>query len=228
MRVLLAEDDASLGDALSKGLRRLGFTVDWVRDGAEAQQALQTEELDALVLDLGLPRRDGLSVLQTLRATGADLPVLVLTARDTVEDRIGGLDLGADDYLTKPFDLREVAARLRAIIRRREGRSNPLMEHDGLVVDPAAQSVTLNGKPVTLRANEFAVLTVLLRKSGRIVTREQLEEALYGWDEGVESNATEVYIHHLRRKLGKELIHTVRGVGYTIPKARSHDPRHGG
>jgi DNA-binding response OmpR family regulator len=218
MRILLAEDDPLLGEGLSSGLRQLGYTVDWVQDGIAAEQALNTEDVDALVLDLGLPRQDGLTLLRKLRQSDRNLPVLVLTARDTVDDRITGLDQGADDYVIKPFDLMEVAARLRAITRRREGRANPVIQYGELVVDPAARTVTLRGQPVTISGNEFSVLEALLSNAGRILSREQLEETLYGWDEGVESNAMEVYIHHLRKKLGKELIRTVRGVGYTIPK----------
>lgn len=218
MRVLLAEDDQLLGEGISTGLQKLGYTVDWVRDGVAAEQAMATEHLDALILDLGLPRQDGLEVLRKLRSSNNDLPVLVLTARDTVEDRITGLDHGADDYLIKPFDLMEVAARLRSITRRRAGRAAAVVEHGGLIVDPAARTVVQDGESITLGSSEFAVLEALLNNCGRVLSREQLEESLYGWEEGVESNAMEVYIHHLRKKLGKELIHTVRGVGYTIPK----------
>lgn len=218
MRILLAEDDRYLGEGLTLGLRQLGHTVDWVMDGMAAEQALATENLDALILDLGLPRQDGLHVLQKLRKQDMDLPVLVLTARDTVDNRIEGLDLGADDYVVKPFDLLEVNARLRAITRRREGRSTPVIVHGDLVLDPAAHSLTKAGNEIMLGASEFAVLETLLTNQGRILSRQVLEETLYGWDEGVESNAVEVYIHHLRKKLGKELIRTVRGVGYTIQK----------
>jgi len=221
MRILLAEDDPLLGDGLQTGLRQLGYTVDWVRDGEAAEHSLASEELDALVLDLGLPRQDGLTVLHKLRRSGSDLPVLVLTARDTVSDRIQGLDSGADDYLVKPFDLLEVGARLRAITRRRKGRAEPIIKYRELTLDPAARSVTRNGEPVALGGSEFVLLEALLTHAGRIQTRERLEQLLYGWEEGVESNAIEVYIHHLRKKLGKELIRTVRGVGYSIPKADS-------
>lgn len=221
MRVLLAEDDPLLGEGLSTGLQKLGHTVDWVRDGLAAEQALATEHLDALILDLGLPRQDGLQVLRKLRSSNNDLPVLVLTARDTVEDRITGLDQGADDYVIKPFDLMEVAARLRSITRRREGRASAVLQHGNLMVDPAARTVSRDGLDIPLGSNEYAVLEALLNHRGRILSREQLEEALYGWEEGVESNAMEVYIHHLRKKLGKDLIRTVRGVGYTIPKEKA-------
>ena len=218
MRVLLAEDDKLLGEGLSTGLQKLGYTVDWVRDGIAAEQAIATEHLDALILDLGLPRQDGLEVLRKLRESHNDLPVLVLTARDSVDDRIAGLDQGADDYVIKPFDLMEVAARLRSITRRRGGRTSTVIQYGKLTVDPAARTVTLDEELVSLGSHEFAVLEALLNSCGRVLSREQLEEVLYGWEEGVESNAMEVYIHHLRKKLGKDLIHTVRGVGYTIPK----------
>ncbi|MCU7931371.1 MAG: response regulator [Candidatus Thiodiazotropha sp. (ex Codakia rugifera)] len=218
MRILLAEDDRHLGEGLTLGLKQLGHTVDWVLDGLAAEQALSTENLDALILDLGLPSQDGLHVLQKIRKEGMDLPVLILTARDTVENRIEGLDLGADDYVVKPFDLLEVNARLRAITRRREGRSAPVINYADLELDPAARSLMKAGEEIKLGANEFAVLEYLLTHQGRILSRQSLEESLYGWDEGVESNAVEVYIHHLRKKLGKELIRTIRGVGYTIQK----------
>ncbi|MBT3014101.1 MAG: response regulator [Candidatus Thiodiazotropha sp. (ex Lucina aurantia)] len=218
MRILLAEDDRYLGEGLALGLKQLGHTVDWVMDGMAAEQALSTENLDVLILDLGLPRQDGLHVLQKLRKQGKDLPVLVLTARDAVEQRIEGLDSGADDYVVKPFDLLEVNARLRAITRRREGRSASVITYGDLVLDPAARSLTKAGEEIMLGASEFAVLESLLTHQGRILSRQVLEETLYGWDEGVESNAVEVYVHHLRKKLGKDLIRTVRGVGYTIQK----------
>jgi DNA-binding response OmpR family regulator len=219
MRILVAEDDTLLGKGLSMGLRQMGHTVDWVSDGLAAERALQSEQesLDALILDLGLPNRDGLAVLERLRRSGSDLPVLILTARDTVDERIKGLDKGADDYVVKPFDLMEVSARLRAISRRREGRSNPPIEYGPLTLDQASRTVTLHGGPVSLSTQETSVLESLLINSGRILSRQQLESSLYGWEEGAESNALEVYIHHLRKKLGKSLIKTVRGVGYTIP-----------
>jgi DNA-binding response OmpR family regulator len=218
MRILLAEDDPQLGEGLSLGLRELGHTVDWVRDGLSAQQATDTENLDALILDLGLPGKDGLEVLKHIRSGEKSLPVLVLTARDSVENRIEGLDLGADDYVVKPFDLLEVDARLRAISRRREGRADPQIVYGDLILNPATREVTKAGEPVILGSHEFAILESLLNNTGRILSRRSLEENLYGWDEGVESNAVEVYIHHLRKKLDKSLIRTVRGVGYTISK----------
>jgi DNA-binding response OmpR family regulator len=218
MRILLAEDDQYLGEGLCLGLRQLGHTVDWVQDGIAAEQALSTENLDALILDLGLPRQNGLKVLKELRKEGKDIPVLILTARDTVENRIEGLDLGADDYVVKPFDLLEVNARLRAITRRRQGRADMVFTYADLVLDPAAHTLTKGEEAIILGASEFAILESLLAHQGRILSRQVLEEMLYGWDEGVESNAIEVYIHHLRKKLGKDLIKTVRGVGYTIQK----------
>jgi DNA-binding response OmpR family regulator len=218
MRILLAEDDPQLGEGLSLGLRELGHTVDWVRDGLSAQQATDTENLDALILDLGLPGKDGLEVLKHIRSGEKSLPVLVLTARDSVENRIEGLDLGADDYVVKPFDLLEVDARLRAISRRREGRAEPQIVYGDLILNPATREVIKAGEPVILGSHEFAILESLLNNTGRILSRRSLEENLYGWDEGVESNAVEVYIHHLRKKLDKSLIRTVRGVGYTISK----------
>jgi two-component system, OmpR family, response regulator QseB len=220
MRIVLAEDDQHLGEGLSLGLRQLGHTVDWVIDGSEAEQAIFSENIDALILDLGLPKQDGLEVLKKIRATGDDLPVLVLTARDTIEDRIQGLDMGADDYVVKPFDLMEVDARLRAICRRREGRAAPVITFADLVLDPASRSLRKAGEEIQLGANEFAVLESLITHQGRIMSRQALEESLYGWDEGVESNAVEVYIHHIRKKLGKDLIKTIRGVGYMIQKKK--------
>ncbi|MEJ2308107.1 MAG: response regulator [Gammaproteobacteria bacterium] len=227
MRILIAEDDPLLGEGLSMGLRQMGYTVDWVSDGLAAERALQSEEdsIDALILDLGLPKRDGLTLLDRLRRSGSSLPVLILTARDTVEERISGLDRGADDYVVKPFDLMEVSARLRAITRRREGRSSPQIEYGPLVLDQASRAVSLRGESIALSSQEMAVLEALLSNTGRILTRQQLESSLYGWEEGAESNALEVYIHHLRKKLGKTLIRTVRGIGYTIPDKWQDDGR---
>jgi len=218
MRVLLVEDDELLGSAVLAGLKQAGYTVDWVRDGSLAAMALKDGGLDLVVLDLVLPGRDGLSVLRELREHGSDLPVLILTARDTLDDRVTGLDTGADDYLVKPFELEELTARLRAIARRRSGRSTSKIHHGAVVLDQAARSVTLDGKPVMLAAKELTILEALLERPGHALSRDRLEEMLYGWDEGVESNAVEVHIHNLRKKLGKEFIRTIRGVGYMIPK----------
>lgn len=219
MRVLLVEDDALLGSAVQAGLEQSGYTVDWLRDGRMAADSLKTEEPDLLVLDLGLPGKDGLTVLRELRAQHSLLPVLILTARDTVDDRIAGLDIGADDYLVKPFDLGELTARLRAISRRSGGRASPVIEHGDLIFDPAARTVTVDGETVILSAKALAILEALLERPGMPLSRERLEQILYGWGEGVESNAVEVHIHHLRKKLGKERIRTIRGLGYMIPKA---------
>lgn len=221
MRVLLAEDEQMLGESLGEGLRHLGFTVDWVQDGIAAEQALDSDEFDALLLDLGLPGQDGMVLLEKLRGRGSDLPVLIITARDRVEDRIGGLDTGADDYLVKPFDLKEVAARLRAITRRRVGHASPVIEHAGIILDPASRKVTFHGTPVALTGYEYVILEALLSHLGTVVSRSRLLECLYGWDEGAESNVLEVCIHHLRRKLDKQLIQTIRGVGYTIRRVAS-------
>ena len=201
MRVLLVEDDDLLGSAVQAGLEQAGYTVDWLRDGRLAAAALSDDEPDLLVLDLGLPGKDGLQVLRELRGRDSNLPVLILTARDTLDDRIGGLDTGADDYLVKPFDLGELTARLRAIARRRGGRATPLIEHGDLVFDPAARSVSVGGQQVDLPAKALAILEALLDRPGIPLSRERLEQILYGWGEGVESNAVEVHIHHLRKKL---------------------------
>lgn len=219
MRILLVEDDRLLGDGVQAGLTGSGFTVDWVRDGDAALAALAAESFAAVLLDLGLPKRDGLSVLSSLRSAGNPVPVLVLTARDQVSDKIRGLDLGADDYVIKPFDLDELAARLRALVRRSQGRADASLRHGDLVLDPAGRTVKLKGEPVTLTGKEFDLLRMLLDAAGRVLTRRVLEEQLYAWGEAVESNALEVHIHHLRRKLGSELIRTVRGVGYLVDEA---------
>jgi len=205
-----------IGEAIRAGLKRDGFAVDWVHDAAAATRVLGTEPFELMLLDLGLPGGDGLSVLRALRARGESLPVLIITARDAVSDRVAGLDAGADDYLIKPFDLDELAARLRALLRRKAGRTAPAIEHEGVVLDPAAHRVTRNGTEVTLSPREFALLQLLLERPGTILSRAQLEERLYGWGEEVESNAVEVHIHGLRRKLGAQFILTVRGVGYRV------------
>lgn len=220
MRVLLVEDDRMIGESVQKGLRQEGFSVDWVQDGQAAEVALQAESYDCALLDLGLPRKDGIEVLRGLRARHNDVPVVVVTARDAVTDRIHGLDSGADDYLVKPFDLEELAARVRAVVRRREGRAEPLIEHLGLTLNPATREASLEGKPLVLSAREFAVLEALTARPGAILSRAQLEQRLYGWGEEVESNAVEVFVHSLRKKLGADFIRTVRGVGYMVPKAR--------
>jgi DNA-binding response OmpR family regulator len=218
MRLLLVEDDPVLGDGLATGLSQAGFTVDWMKDGAQGEAALAAEDFACVVLDLGLPRLDGLTLLRRLRSTGNPVPVLILTARDATADKIAGLDGGADDYLVKPVDLDELAARLRALTRRARGRATPILEHGALLLDPAAHRLTQNGEEIPLSSREFAILHHLLINVGRVVTRSQLEQALYGWQSEVDSNAVEVHIHHLRKKLGSDLIRTLRGVGYLIPK----------
>jgi DNA-binding response OmpR family regulator len=216
VRILLVEDDALLGDGILAGLKLADYAADWVRDGEAARLALLDHAYDACVLDLGLPRRDGLSVLNDLRSRGNRLPVLILTARDTSADKISGLDAGADDYLTKPFDLPELLARLRAIIRRATGEARPTLEHAGVVLEPAAKQVTFKGQPVTLSAREYALLHDLLRYKSQIRSRAQLEESLYAWGEETGSNTVEVYVHHLRKKFGSDFIRTIRGLGYQL------------
>ena len=218
MRILLAEDDPLLGDGLRAGLRQQGFQVDWVRDGAAAERELRAEPYAAAVLDLGLPQLDGLEVLARIRAAGVALPVLVLTARDAVPDRIRGLDLGADDYVIKPVDLHELAARLRALVRRAHGQPQERLQVQDLVLDPAARSVQRAGRPVALATREFDLLQLLMLSAGRVLSRELLEQQLYAGGTEVESNAIEVHIHHLRKKLGPGLIQTVRGVGYLLSR----------
>ncbi|MEQ1661805.1 MAG: response regulator [Thiobacillus sp.] len=219
MRILVIEDDRLLGDGLQAGLSQAGYAVDWLRDGEAATSALLTETFAAVVLDLGLPKRDGLSVLQWMRERRDATPVLILTARDQLEDRVRGLDLGADDYVLKPFDLDEIAARLRALVRRAHGRTQPVLAWQDITLDPAARSVTRAGQTVELTQREFDLLHLLMENRGRVLTRRSLEEQLYTWNDAVDSNALEVHIHHLRRKLGSGLICTVRGVGYRVPAA---------
>jgi len=218
MRLLLAEDDDLLGDGLCVGLKQAGYTVDWVQDGVAAVSALHDESFELVVLDLGLPKMSGMEVLKQLRSSGNNIPVLILTALDRIEQRVAGLDGGADDYLVKPFDLNELCARLRVLQRRNTGRSDPVISYKGIVLDPAAHEVVYNGKQVVLSHHEFVVLQYLLENIGRVVSRSKIEEVLYGWD-GVESNSLEVFIHHLRKKFSSKLIKTVRGVGYIIEKA---------
>jgi two-component system OmpR family response regulator/two-component system response regulator QseB len=219
MRILVVEDDALLGDALEAGLGQAGFAVDWVRDGVAATHAIDSEPYAAVVLDLGLPRLSGLDVLRTLRGRGNKVPVLVLTARDAIDDRVRGLDAGADDYVVKPVDLAELAARLRALVRRAAGDAAPSLAIGDLTLDPAAREVSYRGQSVTLQPREFAVLHELMRNAGRVLSREQLESRLYGFGDEPGSNAVEVYVHHLRRKLAPDLIRTIRGVGYLMPRA---------
>jgi two-component system, OmpR family, response regulator QseB len=216
VRLLLVEDDPMIGEAIRAGLKREGFTVDWVHDGAQAAQVLKSEPFELLLLDLGLPGSDGLTLLKSLRSRGEALPVLIITARDAVSDRVAGLDAGGDDYLIKPFELDELAARIRALLRRKAGRHVSGIEHLDVVLDPATHRVTQAGEDVALSPREFALLELLLERPGAILSRSQIEERLYGWGEEVESNAVEVHIHGLRRKLGSSFILTVRGVGYRV------------
>ncbi|WP_299065880.1 response regulator transcription factor [Accumulibacter sp.] len=218
MRVLLVEDDPMIGKSVQQGLRQDGHTADWLRDGQQAELALATTPYDILLLDLGLPGRSGLDVLARLRRSANSIPVLVITARDAIADRIRGLDAGADDYLVKPFDLDELSARMRAVQRRHAGRAEPVIENGPLRMNPATHEVTLDGTPVTLSAREFALLQALLEQPGVPLSRARLEEKLYGWGDEIESNAVEVYIHSLRRKLGAEQIKNIRGVGYLVPR----------
>ncbi len=224
MRILLAEDDLLLGDGLKAGLQQLGFQVDWVRDGQAAETELRAQPYAAAVLDLGLPRKDGLDVLATIRRAGILTPVLVLTARDAIAERIRGLDHGADEYVIKPVDLHELAARLRALVRRAHGQPQAALRVLDIVLDPAARTVQRGGEPVSLSTREFDLLHVLLLNAGHVLSREQLEQRLYQWGQEVDSNAIEVHIHNLRRKLGNTCIRTVRGIGYLVMNAAQNAP----
>jgi len=223
MRLLLVEDDRMIGDSLRQALRDEGYAVDWVYDAKAARATLATERFDLVLLDIGLPQPEllgtGLDVLRSLRERRDTTPVIVLTARDALGDRVAGLDAGADDYLVKPFELDELGARMRAVLRRHAGRGEPVLEYGGVRLDPATRQVSVNGMPVSLSAREFAVLEVLLVRPGAILSRAQIEDRLYGWGEEIESNAVSVYIHQLRRKLGADVIQNVRGVGYYVGAA---------
>ena len=218
MRLLLVEDDTMIGEALLDLLRGEHYAVDWVRDGEMADTALRAHRYDLMLLDLGLPRRDGLDVLRSLRARRDNVPVLVATARDAVGDRVAGLDAGADDYVVKPYDMTELLARIRALIRRRAGHGEPVFAHKGVTLNPATHEATLNGQPVALSAREWAVIEPLIARPGVLLSRAQLEEKLYSWKDDISSNAVEVYVHGLRKKLGAGLIQTVRGLGYMVPR----------
>jgi two-component system OmpR family response regulator/two-component system response regulator QseB len=216
MRVLLVEDDRMIGESIRAALKQDGSAVDWVRDGRSAESTLATEQFDLVLLDLGLPQRDGLEILRAMRLRHDQTPVIVLTARDALQDRVAGLDAGADDYLVKPFELEELAARIRAVTRRKSGRAEPAIEVGDVRLDPSMRQVTRGGEPVVLSAREYAVLEALMSRPGAILSRAQLEDRLYGWGDAIESNAVSVYVHQLRRKLGSDFIRNVRGVGYYV------------
>ncbi len=218
MRVLVIEDDRMIAQGLQTALRQDGHAVDWMQDGVRGDEALRTARFDVVLLDLGLPGRDGLDVLRNLRSRGDATPVIILTARDEISDRIAGLDAGADDYIVKPFDLDELAARIRSVSRRAAGRGDPCIEHRGIRLNPVTHTVERDNVAVHLSNHEFAVLEALMQRPGAVLSRAQLEDRLYGWSDSVESNAVEVYVHGLRRKLGADTIHTLRGVGYYVPK----------
>jgi len=218
MRILLVEDDPMIGEQLLDLLRAESYAVDWVRDGEMADTALQSQNYDLVLLDLGLPRLDGMAVLKALRARKQRMPVLIATARDALEQRVMGLDAGADDYVLKPFELDELLARIRALLRRANGRAEPVYEHMGVSINPATHEATVGGQPVALSAREWAVLEPLLARPGLVLSRQQLEEKLYGWKDEISSNAVEVYVHGLRKKLGAGFIQNVRGLGYMVPK----------
>jgi two-component system, OmpR family, response regulator QseB len=221
MRILVVEDDAMIGDAIERGLKKAALAVDWVRDAGSAELSLDHDVYDLLILDLGLPGKSGLELLKDLRRKDNDIPVLIVTARDTVDDKVAGLNSGADDYLVKPFDLGELNARLNAIMRRKNGRASPLLTYGALTLDPVMHQVTLKGDPVDLSAKEFALLRVLMSRPGAVFSRAELEESLYGWEEEIGSNAVEVHIHNLRNKLGAQAILNIRGAGYRV--AMIHD-----
>jgi DNA-binding response OmpR family regulator len=218
MRVLLVEDDGMIADGLQTALRQSGFAVDWMRDGKTAGSALADAAFDLVLLDLGLPGRAGIDVLRDLRRRGDATPVIILTARDEIQSRVAGLDAGADDYIVKPFDLDELSARMRSVLRRAAGRGDPAIQHGEIRLDPVTRTVERKGTPVNVSAHEFAVLEALLQRPGAVLSRAQLEDRLYGWDGQIGSNAIEVYVHGLRRKLGSDAIRTLRGVGYFVPK----------
>lgn len=219
MRLLLVEDDRMIGESVRKGLRQEGFAVDWVQDGRAAELVLESGNFDLLLLDLGLPRKEGLEVLHTLRVQGNAIPVLVLTARDAVADRVKGLNAGADDYLVKPFDFGELVARIHALLRRQAGRADPLIRYGELVLNPITHETQRAGVPLILSAREFALLEAFVARPGAVLSVSHLQEKMYGWDDDVGSNTVEVYIHALRKKLGSDFIRNVRGVGYMVPKA---------
>jgi two-component system response regulator QseB len=218
MRLLLVEDDELLGDAVKTGLSELGYIVDWLKDGETARSALKTESFELIILDLGLPKLSGMNLLQSIRQEKNATPVIILTARESIEHRIKGLDNGADDYIIKPFDLNELSARIRALVRRSQGRADTALQYRNIVLDPSAHTVIVDGTAINVPRREFALLQKLLENSGHVLSREQLMQSIYGWDEDVDSNALEVHIHNLRKKLDTNYIRTIRGVGYMLEK----------
>jgi len=218
MRLLLVEDDHMIGETVVDVLRAENFAVDWIKDGLAAQSVLRAQSYDLVLLDLALPGKDGIEVLRSLRAARLRIPVLIATARDSVEQRIAGLDAGADDYVLKPYDLGELLARVRALLRRAAGRAEPVYEHMGVTINPATREATVNGRPVLLSSREWAVLEPLIARPGAVLSRAQLEEKIFGFDDSIASNAVEVYVHGLRKKLGANLIQNVRGLGYLVPR----------
>ena len=222
MRLLLVEDDELLGDAVKAGLTQFGYIVDWLKDGEAARAAMKSESFELIILDLGLPKLSGLGFLQAIRSNNDATPVIILTARESVEDRIKGLDSGADDYITKPFDLNELCARVRALVRRSQGRAETVLQYRNISLDPAAHSVYIDGVMMNVPRREFALLQKLLENNGQVLSREQLMQSIYGWDEDVDSNALEVHIHNLRKKLNANFIRTIRGVGYMAEKNESY------
>lgn len=218
MRLLLVEDDELLGDAVKTGLTQFGYVVDWVKDGETARSVIKTESFELIILDLGLPKLSGIGLLQSIRLDKNTTPVIILTAFESVEDRIKGLDSGADDYIVKPFDLNELGARIRALVRRSQGRADTALQYRNITLDPAAHSVLMDDVPVNISRREFSLLQKLLENSGQVLSRDQLMQSIYGWDEDVDSNALEVHIHNLRKKLKATFIRTIRGVGYMAEK----------
>ena len=218
MRILLVEDDELLGSGVHEGLKHYNYIVDWVKDGLAGKQAIETEDFDAVILDIGLPKMSGYELLEKIRNKGITIPVLILTAKELIEDRIKGLDLGADDYLVKPFDLDELCARLRALQRRSSDRADPTISYKDIKLDPAAHMITYKDEVIALPRREFALLHKLLENVGRVLSRENLLQTLYGWEENVDSNALEVHIHNLRKKFGTDFVRTIRGVGYMVDK----------
>lgn len=220
MRLLLVEDDELLGDAVKTGLSQAGYIVDWLKDGDIARKILKSENFELIILDLGLPKLSGMSLLQAIRQDGNKTPVIILTARDSVDSRVKGLDSGADDYIIKPFDLNELCARIRALVRRSQGRADTEIHYLNIVLDPASHSVSMDGEPVNIPRREFSLLLKLLENSGHVVTREQLMQSIYSWDDEVDSNTLEVHIHNLRKKLNANFIRTIRGIGYMAEKQK--------